>query len=139
LAEIPETPVEITSTRGPVSGLFKSLTNLVSTLVAIVQTRLELFTTELQEEVHRVAELLVWTLIALFAAGMGLVMASLAIIFVFWDTHRVLATVGVTAAFFSLAAIALLVMRTKVRTKPPMLDATLAELAKDRDQLRSRL
>ena len=27
----------------------------------------------------------------------------------------------------------------KFKTKPPMLDATLAELAKDRDQLRARL
>lgn len=125
--------------RGPVSGLFKSLTNVVATVVAIVQTRLELLTTELQEEVHRVGHLLVWTLIALLSAGMGLFMGALAIIFVFWDTHRLLATVLVTVAFFSLALIAALVLRVKISSKPPMLNATLAELAKDRDQLRSRL
>jgi uncharacterized membrane protein YqjE len=125
--------------RGPVSGLFKSLTNLVATVVAIVQTRVELLTTELQEEVHRVADLLVWTLIALLAAGMGLFMGALAIIFVFWDTHRLLAAVLVTASFFTLSIVAALLLRGKLRSKPRMLDGTLAELAKDRDQLRSRL
>ncbi len=121
------------------SGLFKSLTNLVATVVGIVQTRVELLTTELQEEIHRVAELLVWTVIALLAAGMGLFIAALAIIFVFWDTHRVLASVLVTAAFFGIALVAALVLQAKLRSKPPMLDATLAELAKDRDALKSKL
>jgi uncharacterized membrane protein YqjE len=124
---------------GPVSGLFKSLTNLVATVVGIVQTRLELLTTELQEEVHRVAELLVWTIIALLAAGMGMFLAALAVIFVFWDTHRLLAAVLVTASFFAIALIAILVLQAKLRSKPPMLDATLAELAKDREHLKSRL
>jgi uncharacterized membrane protein YqjE len=122
-----------------VSGLFKSLTNLVATVVGIVHTRVELLTTELQEEVHRVAELLVWTVIALLAAGMGLFLGALAIIFVFWDTHRLLAAVLVTASFFAIALVAVVVLQAKLRSKPPMLDATLAELAKDREHLRRRL
>ena len=65
------------------SGLFKSLANLVATIIAIAQTRLELLTTDLQEEMHRVAEILVWTLIALLAALIGLFLGALAIIFVF--------------------------------------------------------
>lgn len=121
------------------SGLFKSLTNLVATVVGIVQTRVELLTTELQEEMHRVAEILVWTVVALLAAGMGLFLAALAVIFVFWDTHRLLASVLVTAAFFGIAVVALVVLQAKLRSKPPMLDATLAELAKDREALKSKL
>jgi len=123
---------------GPIRGLFRSLANLVASVVAIAQTRLELLTTELQEEMHRVAEILVWTLIALLSAGIGLFLLALVIIFVFWDTHRVLASVLVTGAFFFLAAVAGLVLRAKVRSKPRMLDATLAELAKDRDNLAAR-
>ena len=97
---------KIPAESGPVIGLFKSLANLFAKIIAIVQTRLELLTTELQEEMHRVAEILVWTLVGLLAAGMGLFLASLAIIFVFWDTHRVLASVLVTAAFFAIAIVA---------------------------------
>jgi uncharacterized membrane protein YqjE len=123
---------------GPVSGLFKSLANLLAKIVAIAQTRLELLTTELQEEMHRVAEIMVWTLVALLAAGIGLFLAALAIIFVFWDTHRVLASVVVTSMFFGIAIVAGIVLRAKIRSKPRMLDATLTELAQDRAQLARR-
>ncbi len=123
---------------GPIRGLFQSFANLLATVVAIAQTRLELLTTELQEEMHRVSEILLWTLIALLAAGIGLFLLALVIIFIFWDTHRVLASVLVTAVFFVIAVVAGLVLRAKVRSKPRMLDATLAELAKDRDNLAAR-
>jgi uncharacterized membrane protein YqjE len=123
---------------GPVSGLFKSLANLVASVVAIAQTRIELLTTELQEEIHRAAELLVWTLVALLAVAMGLFLTALVIIFVFWDTHRVLASVLVASSFFVIALAALIVLRAKVRNRPRLLEGTLAELAKDREQLKRR-
>lgn len=123
----------------PASGLFQSLNNFVGTFVSIAHTRLQLLTTELQEEVREVGEILVWSFIALFAAMMALFLGALAVIFVFWETHRVLAALSMTAAFLLIAAIAAVLLRNKLRAKPPMLDATLAELAKDRDQLKSRL
>ncbi len=125
--------------RGPISALFKSLSNLLATFVAIAHTRLELLTTELQEEMHRVAEILMWSLVALLAAGIGLFLAALVVIFLFWDTHRLLASIAVTAFFFLLALIAALILRSKVRNRPPLLESTLAELAKDRKQLERRL
>ena len=125
--------------RGPISALFKSLTNLLATFVAIAHTRLELLTTELQEEMHRVAEILMWSLVALLAAGIGLFLAALVVIFLFWDTHRLLASVAVTAVFFLIALGATLNLRSKVRNRPRLLESTLAELAKDRKQLEKRL
>jgi uncharacterized membrane protein YqjE len=124
--------------RGPISGLFRSLAHLFATAIGIAQTRLELLSTELQEEVHRVAEIMLWAAVALLAAGVGLFMLALLVIFVFWDTHRVLASVAVTSAFFVIAATAGLVLNAKVRSKPPLLDATLAELKKDRASLLSK-
>jgi uncharacterized membrane protein YqjE len=121
--------------RGPIAGLFRSVAHLLATAVGIAQTRLELLTTELQEEVHRVAEIMVWTAVALLAAGVGLFLLALLVIFVFWDTHRIVASIAVTTSFFLIAAVAALVLRAKVRGKPPMLDATLAELRKDRETL----
>ena len=124
--------------RGPISGLFRSVAHLLATAVGIAQTRLELLSTELQEEVHRVAEIMLWATVALLAAGVGLFLLALVIIFVFWDTHRLLASIAVTSAFFLMAASAGLVLRAKVRNKPPLLDATLAELKKDRASLLSK-
>jgi uncharacterized membrane protein YqjE len=125
--------------RGPISGLFHSLARLLATAVGIAQTRLELLSTELQEEVHRVAEIMLWAIVALAASGFGLLLLALAIIFAFWDTHRIVASVAVTGVFFVIAAIAGLVLRAKVRGKPPLLDATIAELKKDRANLLSKV
>jgi len=121
--------------RGPIRGLLKSIANLLATAIGIAHTRLELLSTEVQQEVHRAAALLVWMLIALLAAGMGLFMAALVIIFLFWDTHRLMASIAVTAGFALIAATAALVLRAKVRGRPRLLDATLTELAKDRASL----
>jgi len=116
---------------GPIASLFRSIAKLAATFVAIAHTRLELLTTELQQEVYRVAEIMVWTVVAVLAAGIGLFMAALVIVFVFWDTHRVLASVIVTSGFFVITAVALIVLRAKLRSKPPLLEGTLAELATD--------
>jgi uncharacterized membrane protein YqjE len=123
----------------PVHGLFQSLNNFLATFVAIVHTRLELLTTELQEEVRQVGAILLWAFIAAFAAMMGLFLVALAVIFVFWDTHRLAASVAMVGMFLVVAVVAGLILRHKLATKPPMLDDTLAEFAKDRDQLKARL
>jgi len=127
------------SASAPLTGLFQSLNNFVATLVGIAHTRLQLLTTELQEEVQQVGQLLIWSFIALFAAMMALFLGALTVIFVFWDTHRILAALLMTGAFLLIAVVAALILVQKVKAKPPMLDATLGELAKDRDQLRARL
>lgn len=124
---------------GPLAGLLHSLTRLAGTFVGVAHTRLELLTTELQEEIRQVGAILLWAFIAAFAGLMALFLGALAIIFAFWETHRGVASLAMIAAFLLLAAAAAMVMRKKLRSKPPLLDDTLAELAKDRDQLRARL
>jgi uncharacterized membrane protein YqjE len=131
----PEGPAE---GRGPVASLFTSIAQMLATAIGFAQTRLELLTTELQEEIHRVAEIMVYTVVALLAAGIGLFLLALTVIFVFWETHRLAASIAVTATVFLIAVVAGLVLRAKVRAKPPMLDATIAELKKDRAALMSR-
>ena len=66
--------------RGPISNLFKSITNVLATIAALAHTRLELLTTEVQEEVHRVGEIMVWSLVAVLAAGIGLFLAALVVL-----------------------------------------------------------
>lgn len=123
----------------PVAGLFQSLNNFLATFVAIVHTRLELLTTELQEEVRQVGGILLWAFVAAFAAMMGLFLGALAVIFIFWDTYRLAASLAMIGLFVLVAVVSGLILRHKLSTKPPLLDDTLAELAKDRDQLKARL
>jgi uncharacterized membrane protein YqjE len=123
----------------PIAGLFRSLSNFAATLVAIVHTRLELLTTELQEEVRQVGAILLWAFIAAFAAMMGLFLGALTVIFAFWDTHRIAASLLMIVVFIAIALGAGLTLRAKLRSKEKLLHDTLAELAKDRDHLRARL
>lgn len=120
-------------------SLLQSLSGFLSTLVGVAHTRLQLLTTELQEEVQRAAQLLLWAFIALFAAMMALFLGALTVIFVFWDTHRLLASLLMTGVLLAIAISAGLILQTKLKIRPPVLENTLAELAKDRDQLRKRL
>lgn len=131
-------PGDYDQPRGPVRRLIASVSGLLATVIGIGRTRLELLTVEVREELHRTAGLLVWGCVAVLAAGAGVLFAGLAVIFAFWDTHRILAAVLVTAGFFVLAAIAALLVWSRLRSRPPFLQATLAELARDEDQLRRR-
>jgi uncharacterized membrane protein YqjE len=133
MAALPQEPPQSTT------GLFQSFSNFAGTLIAIAHTRLQLLTTELQEEVRQVGGILLWAFIAAFTALLGLFLAALTFIFAFWDTHRIAASLVMIAVFVGLAIVAVLVLRKKLREKSPMLDDTLAELAKDRDNLRSRV
>ena len=121
------------------TGLFHSLSNFAGSLIAIAHTRLQLLTTELQEEVRQVGAILIWAFIAAFAAMMALFLGALAVIFIFWDTHRIAASLVRIVLFLVVAATAALILRKKLRTTSPLLDDTLAQLAKDRDQLRAHL
>lgn len=99
------------------------------------RTRLELLSVELQLEWRRTLGLAVWAAVAVLAGGIGLLLAAVTVIVVFWDSHRVLAAVLVTAAFLGLAIAASAVIAYRLRTRPPLLEGTLAELARDQEQL----
>lgn len=121
---------------GPLSRLLSSTAGLAATLLTIGRTRAELLTVELQLEVRRAAILLVWGLVALVAALLGLVAAGFAVVIAFWDTYRLLAAVLVVVFYFIAALVAALVLRHRVRTKPRMFAGTLAQLAEDSERLR---
>ncbi len=119
-------------------GLFDSVKSLVCTLIAIAHTRMELLSTELEEERMHLYSMLVWAVVALFFAGFGIVLATLFVVLVLWDTHRLVA-LGIPAVLFLLgAALAWRVVLGKVKAKPRLLAASMAELSKDREHLAPR-
>ncbi|HUW29726.1 MAG TPA: phage holin family protein [Sulfuriferula sp.] len=119
-------------------GLLDSLKTLTGTLIAIVYTRLELLSTDLEEERERLAILLMLMLVALFCIGVGLILAVLLIVVAFWDTHRLLVLAGLTALFLVGGLSASWLALHKLHTKPRLFAATLAELYQDSAQLPPR-
>jgi len=118
-------------------GLFDSVKSLLSTLVALAHNRLELLSTELHEEVERVALLVLWGAVALFFAFLSVVFVAVLILVAFWES-RVLTASLLAASFFALALVTGLVARHQIAAKPRPFDASLNELAKDREQLTPR-
>ena len=97
---VPEAQNPGTSRRG---GLFDSLKVLTATLIAIAHTRLQLLSTELEEQWVWLSSMMVWALVGLFCAGLGVVLATLFVALALWDTHRLLA-LGIPAILFLLGA-----------------------------------
>ena len=109
---------------GPAASLLRSLVGLGGTLLAAAQTRVELLTTEISEDLERGVQLLLWAFVALLAGILGALLAGVTIIVYFWDSHRIAAAVCVTVAFLLLSAVAGVVFRSRLREKPRLLDAT---------------
>ena len=120
------------------TSLIRSIQRMLSTLAEIVQTRIELASTELEEERARLQEIAVYGLVAAFFVGIGVVLATFFLIMAFWETHR-LQVLGISAAIYLVVGIvSVLVVRNKLKNKPRAFAATLAELQKDRDRLSPR-
>ena len=119
------------------TGLFHSGKALLATLMGIAHTRVELISTEVEEQFARMVSLLVWGLVALFLAFTGVILSAIAFIVLFWDSNRVLAAGGLAAVFVVLAVIAVLGFIARAKARPRLFEASLEELAKDRNQIES--
>jgi uncharacterized membrane protein YqjE len=120
---------------GQGAGLLDSVKRLASTLIAIISTRLELLANELQEERLHLTQLFFLSLIALFCFGMALLLLTIFITVLFWDDHRIAVLGGLCALFFVSGTMIALLLRSKAQSRPRLFSASLAELAKDREQL----
>lgn len=118
-------------------GLFDSLKALSASLIGIVQTRLELLSTDVAEEREHLTACLVWMLAALFCLGVGVVLLAMLIVVVFWESHRLMVLGGLTGFFLAGGAGLAWLALYRMRTKPRLFASSLAELAKDRQQLGS--
>lgn len=116
-------------------GLFSSLKNLTTTFVAIVQTRLELLSTDLEEGRERLISLLTMTFVALFCICFGMVLLTILIVVVFWDTHRLLALGSLTSLFLVVGSVLCVFAVRALKTMPRMFAASLAELSKDQQEI----
>jgi uncharacterized membrane protein YqjE len=119
----------------PQPGLFGSARAAIAGLVEIGHTRLQLAATELEEERLRIAALFVYACMALFFLGVGLVLFALLVVVLFWEEHRVLVLALEAALFLGIGAGLTLAWRRKAGDKPKLLEATLAELQRDRAAL----
>ncbi|MGH8144126.1 MAG: hypothetical protein ACREU2_16630, partial [Steroidobacteraceae bacterium] len=102
---------------GPVAGFLADLGHLLAVLTDALYTRLELLLLDLQESSAHLLGVLLWALIGLLAVAMTLLLGALALIFIFWDTHRILVALLLTGLFGAFALAAALVVIAKLRAR----------------------
>jgi uncharacterized membrane protein YqjE len=122
--------------QGPATNLLRSLVRLGGTLLTTAQTRVELLTTEVSEDLERGVRILLWGFVAVLSTVLALLLAGVTMVVYFWDTHRIGAAIGVTLVFVMIAAVTAWVSRQRLHEKPRLLDATRTELARDLTRLR---
>jgi uncharacterized membrane protein YqjE len=125
----------MTEETGRSEGLLESLRNLARTSLAIVQTRIEIFASEIDEERTRLARIALLAAAAAFCLGLAVILLVFFLVVLFWDSDRLLA-IGALAGVFAVGGIAAcLGLRAAISKRPKFLSATLAELRKDGTRL----
>lgn len=124
-----------TSERDADGGLLLSLRRLLDTLLDIAYTRVEIVSTEFEEERERLRELVTYGFWALFFASMGIVFVSLFIVAVLWESYRLHVLAAFGAIYLLLGLVAAMRLRRRLRERTRLFATTLAELRKDRAEI----
>jgi uncharacterized membrane protein YqjE len=118
-------------------SLFASLRSFWSVLLAILYTRLDLVTTELEDQALRVAKMAVSGFVGLLCLHCALFFAFLWILAAFWDTQYRLLVIGLIFALYLIGAVAgFFVAYSLFVTRPKLLSQTIAELRRDVEGLK---
>lgn len=120
------------------SGLLASVRALLGTLLGIVQTRLEILVTEIEEERLRLTKMLFYGLLTLFFLGMAILLLTTLLVAAFWDSHRLMAITAVAIIYLGMALLCGFCLRQQAKQKPRLFASSLAELGKDRAELAVR-
>ena len=94
-------------------GVWSAAARLLQTLRDVAENRIELFLVELKEERVRLFDTLLLAAVGVLCALMALVLLTLTVALVFWETHRLLVLALLTLAYAGAAAAALISLRAR--------------------------
>ncbi|HQR53067.1 MAG TPA: phage holin family protein [Burkholderiales bacterium] len=119
-------------------GLLVSLRRLAATGVEIAYTRLEILTSDLEEERARLGSMIITGVLGLFCTFMASILFTILIVVLLWETHRVPVLALLGGIFLLGAVLCWRSFQQQRQDRPAFLATTLGELAKDRRELTSR-
>jgi uncharacterized membrane protein YqjE len=123
----------------PASGILDSIRSFLASWIAVIKTRVELISVELEEQREWLEQLILLAVGAAFCLSMGMILLTLFVVVLFWDRHP-LAVLGAFTVLYLGGGIGLwLTLRQKMRTKPRIFSSTAAELGKDYASLQPRM
>lgn len=120
------------------TGLIESSKRVAGTFLAILQTRLELLSNEIEEERLRLKQMLFYASIALFFFGLSIMLLTVLVVVIFWENHRLLVLGELAALYFVIGALLWGALHRAAQQRPMLFSASLAELIDDRNRLADR-
>ena len=105
--------------------------------IRLAHNRLQILATEVAEEKVRITLAAITGVAGLFFLGLAVVLATILLVVLFWDSHRVEVLAGLSAAFALLGGSLLALTVRSVTQKTAPFQATLGELKKDQDAWRA--
>jgi uncharacterized membrane protein YqjE len=137
---MPDTPGPAGVPPAPAPSLFASLRNFWRAVLATLQTRLDLFTTELGEAGFRLLYLVIALAIALLFLHTAFFFFMLWLLALVWDTpYRLWVIGGITGFYLLVGLIAAIVARNMIFYRPRFLGQTIDELKRDVEGLHTAL
>ncbi|MDX1952270.1 MAG: phage holin family protein [Verrucomicrobiota bacterium] len=112
-------------------GFMDGIKGTLATWVAILKTRVELISTELEEQREWLEKLVILMVVSLFSICFGLVLFTLFIVFLVSDAYRVHVLGGFALLYLGVGAWAVISMKNSVKNKPKLFSVTAEELEKD--------
>jgi uncharacterized membrane protein YqjE len=103
--------------------------------IGLVQTRIDLFAVELQQEKWRVVDLLLRTALIVILGILTLGLLTATIVYLLWGWSPLGALIGLTILFGVATLIVLWSIRRSLKSGPRPFAGTLAELKKDQSCL----
>jgi uncharacterized membrane protein YqjE len=119
----------------PTLGVMDSIRTTLSTTAKLIRTRLEVLSTELEEQREWMQHLVLLAVAGLFFVSMGLVMLTLFVVALFWESHPVAVMGAFAGVYLAVGIWAMLTFRNKIKVRPRLFQTTTEELAKDEAQL----
>ena len=118
-------------------GLWGSFRRVLDTLFGTLQTRIELFATELHEQQSRWASVLILALAGAFLGAMGLLLTTVALVFATPPRWRLPVTAALGLVYLASAAVVFFRLRRQIRSAPPAFAESAAQIGKDRAWLKT--
>jgi len=116
----------------PSAGILHSVRTFADNLLATVQDRIELVSVELQEEKLRLIKVFIWISAAIFSSVLALMFASITIVYLFWESARLAALIGLTTLYTGATVVIIVAFRSYIARQPKPFAATIAEIKNDR-------
>lgn len=127
------------ATSAPPSGVMDSVRSFLASWVAVVKTRVEIISVEIEEQREWLLHLIIMAVAALFCISLGLILLTLFVVVLFWETDARRWVLGGFAALYLVGGVVLwLSLRKKIKSKPRIFSTTAAELGKDYSSLQPK-